>query len=918
MSAVGRRWAGERVLCWLAGAAIVAFVAVGVGAPLVGHGTFTAGDLLRNQPPWRLSAPTPPQQADQIFGDTIDSVIPQRAAAAERIRQGDYPLWQQYDDGGSLMQATPDSGLLMPLNWPFLVLPAWLAPAWVKVLEVLAVVAGMVLLGRRIGLRTSASLVGALVFAGSGFLVMWTNWPQAQVAAMIPLLFWSVERALQVRRLSAAVPVALVGGAMVLGGFPAVTIWSWAAAAFWVVVRLVAERVRNRAAAGDRPRRTVAGPVAIVAGLVLGGALAAFQLLPFALRLSQLGLESRADINAANLPAAFAVTAAAPAAFGLPAFDSAGLPLNAVEGVSFVGVVALVLLAFGLTARRTGRLAPGVRWWIVVTGLVCFELIFIGGPPLHVEQHLPLLRGNAIGRLRSLLGFVAALGAAVGWHLLVRRPEPADQPASAGQGAAPRDTMRWAIAGFVGLAVAAAVLLERYVAIARPHGGVQLGAFAVPGAFAVAAVALVLMTLRWRRLTGPAALVLLAMLVAQSAIFVRAVWPHTPRAQFYPVTATHRFLDAHLGQERYAAFGEAMVPGTSLYYGQRSLTGHLFVEDRWLDLLRHVDPGVMRSPTYSMLHAGLAPMTSAVLDRLGVRYAVTSPDDPVVGPAHAVPATLTTGPGGSLLHAVVPSAPLRAVGVTLDAPVSGGRAVVTVRDSTGAPVVTSSRTLAITGAGTFTVGVPERATPPGTLQIDVQVSGAAGAAVAPGQLTLVGTEDDGLRLVYAGDTVIYERTRALPRIRWAAHSDVVPSAGRQVELLAGGRVPSDTVVLSEPGPAASGLPGTVHVLRDAGDEIEARVAAQGAGYLVVADPLQGEWSASVDGRPVPLRQADHAVVAVAVPSGAHTVRLSAAPRGWTEGRAVSGAAALVVVGLAGAGLVRRRRQFPVTPGTLRR
>lgn len=913
MRAARGRSGVERLLLWMAVAGVVAFVGVGVGAPLIGHGTFTAGDLLYNQPPWRQGAPTAGQQADQIFGDTIDSVIPQRAAAAERIRNGDYPLWQQYDDGGSLLEATPDSGLLMPLNWPFLFMPAWLAPAWVKVLEVLAAVVGMVLLGRRIGLATSASVVGGLVFAGSGFLVMWTNWPQAQVAAMIPLLFWAVERAVQVARLSAAVPVALVAGSMVLGGFPAVTIWSWAAAVLWVVVRLGAAAVaRRRTADPPSPGISRAGPAAIVTGFVLGVALAAFQLLPFGLRLSQLGLESRADINAANLPAAYAVTAAVPDAFGLPSFDSTTLPLNSVESVSFIGVVALILLAFGLATRRTGRLVPGVRWWIVIVGVVCFELIFVGGPPLQLEEHLPLLRGNAIGRLRSLLGFVAALGAALGWHALVRRPEPAAEAGQGRRGPTDREPLRWAVVGFAVLAVAAGVLLERYVAIARPHGGVPLRAFAVPAAFAAAALALILAALRWRRLTGPVAVVLLAMLVTQSALFVRDVWPHTPRDQFYPVTATHRFLDDHLGGDRYAAFGEAMVPGTSLYYGQRSLTGHLFVESRWLDLLRAVEPGVMRSPTYSLFHSGLAPMTSSVLDRLGVRYAVTSPDDAVVGPAHAVPATSTTGPDGTVLLATVPSTPFRAVGVTLDRTVASGRAVVTVRDGNGSLLATGTRSLAPTGAGTFTVGVPAwTGTPPGPLRIEARVSGVAAGAVTPGTLTLVGDQDDGLRLVYAGDTVIYERTRALPRIRWADRAEVVPDGARQVQLLAGGQVAPDTVLLSRPGPPAGAKPATVQVVRDTGDEISVRVAAAGAGYLVVSDPLQSQWGATVDGHATTLRAADHAVVAVAVPAGRHTVVLRADPKGWAAGLAVSGAAGLIIVGLAAApaavGLGRRRR-----------
>jgi hypothetical protein len=46
----------------------------------------------------------------------------------------------------------------------------------------------------------------------------------------------------------------------------------------------------------------------------------------------------------------------------------------------------------------------------------------------------------------------------------------------------------------------------------------------------------------------------------------------------------------------------------------------------------------------------------------------------------------------------------------------------------------------------------------------------------------------------------------------------------------------------------------IEVLRDTGDEIRARVSAVGDGYLVVADPLQYGWDATVDGRPVRFTQ----------------------------------------------------------------
>jgi hypothetical protein len=166
--------------------------------------------------------------------------------------------------------------------------------------------------------------------------------------------------------------------------------------------------------------------------------------------------------------------------------------------------------------------------------------------------------------------------------------------------------------------------------------------------------------------------------------------------------------------------------------------------------------------------------------------------------------------------------------------------------------------------------------------------------------------DDGLRLVHAEGTAIYERPSALPRVRWAPEAVVEPDADRRLELLDDAAVPAGTVVLSEDGPAASGADADVEVTHDAGERIVATVRADGDGYLVVADAIQRGWRAEVDGEPVELRAADHAVVAVAVPDGTHEVALSYDPPGRRFGYGIALVSALALVALALSGAVRRR------------
>ena len=232
----------------------------------------------------------------------------------------------------------------------------------------------------------------------------------------------------------------------------------------------------------------------------------------------------------------------------------------------------------------------------------------------------------------------------------------------------------------------------------------------------------------------------------------------------------------------------------------------------------------------------------------------------------------------------------------------------------------------------------------GDAPIDVTVTlqnpdgGGVHLAAGPGggvAADLIRPGDDGLRLAYAGDLRIYERMNALPRVHWAGRSTVVRDAPERVDMLASGSVPDDTVILSSGEPGGSGLGGTVSV-DDATDHTSIDVDAEGDGYVVIADGIQNDWVATLDGKPVELVDADHAGVAVEVPAGRHRIEVDYQPRGQKAGAVLSGVTALglLVVGACVAGAAvpppapggrrpgrragprrrrRRRRRPPPTP-----
>jgi hypothetical protein len=244
---------------------------------------------------------------------------------------------------------------------------------------------------------------------------------------------------------------------------------------------------------------------------------------------------------------------------------------------------------------------------------------------------------------------------------------------------------------------------------------------------------------------------------------------------------------------------------------------------------------------------------------------------------------------------------------------------VVIRDQNGRQLASSSHlTAGVTADTAFQVALAGESIAAGTQETaTITLHGPDPLTVdSQGRLPSVGTvtdATDGLKIVYVGSTVIYQRMNALPRIRWAAQSQTVRGDDNRVNLLSSGKVPADEVVLSAPGPAASGKPGTVRVTADGTDSVATKVDAQGAGYLVVADADQVGWTATVDGKRADLVAADEGLVAVPVPAGQHTVVLEYAVTHGRAGAWLSIATAVLLIVICVADWLWTRQRRPTLP-----
>ena len=151
-----------------------------------------------------------------------------------------------------------------------------------------------------------------------------------------------------------------------------------------------------------------------------------------------------------------------------------------------------------------------------------------------------------------------------------------------------------------------------------------------------------------------------------------------------------------------------------------------------------------------------------------------------------------------------------------------------------------------------------------------------------------------------GRAYIIENRSALPRVRFASrpvYADDERDAAVQLNRLR--REALERLVVEDPTrplPEDSPLPewATAQLLLDEPEHLVVEASTSSPAYLVVADTFDPGWSATVSGKPVPIRPANVAFRAVLVPGGRHTVVFRYTPAGFREGAWVSGLGLLMV------------------------
>ncbi|MFN8483960.1 MAG: hypothetical protein U0768_13050 [Anaerolineae bacterium] len=198
-------------------------------------------------------------------------------AVVDLARQPGLPLWNPYAFSGIPLLGDGQTAMFYPPSWLFWVLPA----AHALTLSILAHFSiaglGMYLYARVLRLSPLAGLVAALAFMFNGFLVARVVHPSIMAgAALVPLVFWSIERILQRGSRGAFVVAALVLALQLLAGHPQIPVYTVLAVGLYSLVIVLWRWWRAREVRAWLPLLQVAG------AYLAAGCLAAIQLVPWA------------------------------------------------------------------------------------------------------------------------------------------------------------------------------------------------------------------------------------------------------------------------------------------------------------------------------------------------------------------------------------------------------------------------------------------------------------------------------------------------------------------------------------------------------------------------------------------------------------------------------------------------------------
>lgn len=356
----------------------VALLYAGIG--LAPGRTFAPLDLPLDADAWK---PDPTQRlrvSNTLLGDVVVQFVAWDREILRLFAQGELPWTNRFAGDGGPLFANPQTALFSPFTWPRMLfgLDGW---ALMAILKLLAAGLCTYWLARELDVDARAAILSGLVYATSGYTIVWLLYPITGVFALLPGLAAAALRLMKRPSIRNAALVIVFAALCTAGGHPETLFIG--VIGVWIFLAWESERRRDL------------GMITLVpasVGALLGFLLMAIQLAPF---LALMG-DSYAEVLRPQVPHPFriwgVVSQILPGILGTPLrgeIDLTALPMAENFNLRTGGYIgALALMAILLAWRD---LAPSLRRGLIIGGIA---LVVSWYPPglWSVARHVPVLR----------------------------------------------------------------------------------------------------------------------------------------------------------------------------------------------------------------------------------------------------------------------------------------------------------------------------------------------------------------------------------------------------------------------------------------------------------------------------------------------------------------------------------------------
>lgn len=345
--------------------------------------------------PWREYKQFWGPVKNDAMPDIVEQIMPWKKLVVDSWKQGEIPLWNPYSFSGTPLLANYQSAALSPFLLLFFILP--FIDAWSIIVLLQPLLAGLFtyLFVRSLKVSTLGSLLSAIAFMFSGFIVVWMAYGTLALAIVfLPLILWSIQR-LYIRLHPGLLLVTSLG---LFVSFTAGHFQTSLYLFLFVFCFLIYQYMTTR-----NKKTTVLVLLALFFGLLL----AMPQLLP-TIELYTLSPRSTAIQTSGGIPFFYLPTLVAPDFFGNPVTRNNTFGYYA-EWASFVGMIPFVLAVFAVTTRR--------RIVLFFSMLSFATLLLAVESPIHTllpHLKIPVLSTSIPSRIIVLFSFSLAVLAGFG------------------------------------------------------------------------------------------------------------------------------------------------------------------------------------------------------------------------------------------------------------------------------------------------------------------------------------------------------------------------------------------------------------------------------------------------------------------------------------------------------------------------